>query len=173
MNKGSFDCHDFRLRARWKVHARSFLVDTSVREAPQRHFFTSKKKFHREGSKVRAKTRSRSKTSESVQSDSPPHFKNTGARMITRRIFAHIPTRISNFAKRRVGGVRSMRARLRARASCAAVRSPPVDWPCRRRPSSPARRTSRWLSGWTSRRRPCPGSCRRSRRPLSRSRPGR
>ena len=57
-----FCCRHFRLRSRCKVHARSFFVDASVREVPQRHFFTSKKKFHREGSKVRAKTRSRSKT---------------------------------------------------------------------------------------------------------------
>ena len=35
-----------------------------------------------------------------------------------------------------------------ARASAAADRSRPADWPCRRRPSSPGRRTSREASDW-------------------------
>ncbi len=49
---------------------------------------------------------------------------------------------------------------LKARAWSAAARSPPADWPCRPRPSSPGRRTSRSPSDLSSRRGPC-RDCRR------------
>ena len=56
-------------------------------------------------------------------------------------------------------------------ASCATIRSRSADWPCRRRLSSPVRRTSRLLSDWISHPQPCRGSSRSRRRSPFRSRP--
>ena len=45
----------------------------------------------------------------------------------------------------------------RSRASPSPMHSPPADWPCRRSPSSPGRRTSRPATAWPAPAPPCPG----------------
>jgi len=49
---------------------------------------------------------------------------------------------------------------VKSPASSSAARSRPADWPCRRTPSSPGRRTSRSVSGWFAPARPSRDSAR-------------
>ena len=62
-------------------------------------------------------------------------------------------------------------ARLRGRAWLSKAHSPPADWPCRRWPSSPDRRTIRASSAWPAPARPCRDLRRSPRRSPLRSRP--
>ena len=83
-----------------------------------------------------------------VQSDSP-------MRSFTR-------TEAENFLPRRDSARKFFRSReikFSFAVSCATIRSPLADLPCRRRISSPVRRTSRSLSDWFSHPQPCRGFC--------------
>ena len=108
-----------------------------------------------------------------LQSDSRSDTKS-GVRKPSRDGFWRVMTHQSfEFADERGGLLANSARGFRVRASSSAARSQLVDWPCRPRPSSPVRRTSRSPLDWIWHRRPCPGSCRRSRRPPFRSRRGR
>jgi len=93
-------------------------------------------------------------------------------RRSAKKIARELPSR-DGIAQRatKIDSFRRGKARLRGRAWLSKAHSPPADWPCRRLPSSPDRRTIRASSAWPAPARPCRGLRRSPRRSPLQSRP--